>query len=155
MNINIFGFGILSLVILYFLYQYRVFNATGYIPTRSGLLVPEQVGKTRSIQSKSGDASMHTEYSRRKAIIYGMSGQHDRIRESRASTGSTTGALEAFFLTAIASPPIVPLIQPPSQICYDIFEGGGVTDEFCYVLDDKSEGIEYDAGGVNTIVCGI
>lgn len=115
MNINILGFGFMTLIGIYFIYVYHSLQVTLGPSTQNPWLVPEQVGKTKTIQSKTGDASLHTEYSRRKAIIYGMSGQQQKIRESRVSAGSTTGAVESYFLSAVAT--------PPGDYCYLSYDG--------------------------------
>jgi hypothetical protein len=117
--------------------------------------VPQQVGKQKQIQSKHGDASMYTELNRRKAIIYGMSGKRNEIKETKTSIGSTNGSLEAFFLTAIANPPSI--IDAPSiiEICYSIFDAGDADDDYCYVLDGENGDDVYDAGNADTLVCGV
>ena len=110
----------------------------------------QQVGRTRPIQSKNGDASMVTELNRRRAIQGIGCKEPKKIRESRTSSGSSTGAMEAFFLTAIC-----PVIAQQPVVCYSIFDGGGVDSEFCNILDDEDDGVVYDGGNPNTIVCGI
>ena len=94
---------------------------------------------------------MATELSRRRAIIQSGRLQKSKLKESQTSTGTSTGAYETFFLTAIC-PLLCPVVCPPSEI---IFEGGGVGSEYCPILDDEDGAIIYDAGGVNTIVCGV
>lgn len=147
MDLNTIGIGVIGLIIAYAFYTMRSEHKKPDLPS---ILVPQQVGKTKHIQSKSGDASMATERTRRRAIIYGMSGQRDRIKESRVSTGSTNGSLEAFFLTAIADPRKIPEIV--EKICYSIFDAGGIDSEYCYVIDGDGEEI-YDAGNADTLVC--
>ena len=101
----------------------------------------EQVGKTRSLQSK-GDASLATELVRRKAIQSVGRLNPWKLKESRTSMGSTTGALETFMISGIC-PPLPPIFA---------LDGGGVSDEFC-PLDDTGDGPVYDAGGATTEVC--
>ena len=126
------------------------------IPGAPDWLIPKTVGKTKYIQSKTGDASMQTELRRRQAIIYGMSGQPARIKESRTSTGSTTGALEAFFLTSVMPASAMPKPMRGQQVCYSVFDAGGVETEYCFIIDGDDEGeVVYDAGNANTIVCDI
>ena len=149
-SLNVFFIGLLSIPILYLAYLYFTLPAPD-IPVKPRALWGEQVGRTRSIQSKTGDASMATELSRRRAIIQSGRLQKSKLKESQTSTGTSTGAYETFFLTAIC-PLLCPVVCPPSEI---IFEGGGVGSEYCPILDDEDGAIIYDAGGVNTIVCGV
>ena len=60
-------------------------------PERFGLLVAQDTGKTKYVQSRT-DASLHIERIRRRAI---QKNPH-QIHESRTQFGSTTGAVEAF-----------------------------------------------------------
>jgi hypothetical protein len=154
MSLNTIGLVFISLVTLYF--SYVGLNVTpSHSPSLPYSLVPQQVGKQKQIQSKNGDASMHTELNRRKTIIYGMSGKREKIKETRTSIGSTNGSLEAFFLTAIANPPI--LVDAPSifQVCYSMFDAGNADNDYCYVLDGEDGEIVYDAGNADTLVCGV
>jgi len=154
MSLNTIGIVFISVLTIYF--SYVSFN-TKVIQTPSlpYSLVPQQVGKQKQIQSKHGDASMYTELNRRKAIIYGMSGKRNEIKETKTSIGSTNGSLEAFFLTAIANPPSI--IDAPSiiEICYSIFDAGDADDDYCYVLDGENGDDVYDAGNADTLVCGV
>jgi hypothetical protein len=59
----------------------------------------EQVGRTRPIQSKTGDASLATERIRRRTIQSATSSDFYKLKETRTSTGSTTGAVETHFIT--------------------------------------------------------
>lgn len=136
--------------ILYLAYLYFTLPSS-VVPEKPKFLWGEQVGRTRSIQSKNGDASMATEMTRRRAVQ--MVGQQtpSKIKETRTSSGSGTGAIESFFLTAIC--------PAFCKICKDydiIFDGGYIDSEFCPILDDDDNGlIIYDAGGIDTIVCGV
>lgn len=114
----------------------------------------QQVGRTRPIQSKNGDASMMTELNRRRAIQGIGCKEPKKIRESRTSSGSSTGAMESFFLTAICPVSSVPLV---AEVCYDIFDGGYADGpDNCYIFDGNEEdAIVYDGGNPDTIVCGI
>jgi len=99
-------------------------------------------GKERSFGSMTGDASLATETLRRKTINQIGKLDKSKIKESRTSTGSTTGALETYFITFYC-PPIINYL----------FDAGGATDEYCEVLDDSNAYNEYDAGGATTKVC--
>lgn len=98
MDLNTISLVALSGLILYGAYiHYKIIPSN----TPKTLITPwgEQVGRTRPIQSKTGDASMATERVRRKTIVrYGQLNP-EKIRESRTSTGSTTGAIETFMIT--------------------------------------------------------
>lgn len=100
MDLNTICIAFMGSIFLYAAYQYWKDK-----PSRS-LITPwgEQVGRTRHIQSKNGDASMATELSRRRAIQSSGQLDHKKIKETRTSTGSVTGAVETFFLTSISSP---------------------------------------------------
>lgn len=67
-------------------------------PMRSGLLVAQDVGKSKQIQSKTGDASMHVEKLRRQAIKAVGSAKPLSIKETTYQLGSTTGAIETFLI---------------------------------------------------------
>lgn len=150
MDLNTISIGFMSLPILYLVYLYFTLPAA-IVPEKPKFLWGEQVGRTRSIQSKNGDASMATEMSRRRAIQ--MVGQQSpsKIKETRTSSGSGTGAIESFFLTSIC--------PAFCKLCKDfdiIFDGGYIESEFCPVLNNDEDGsIVYDAGGIDTIVCGV
>jgi hypothetical protein len=114
----------------------KVFN-----PQRFGLLVAQDTGKTKHVQSKTGDASLAIERIRRTAI---QNGGRDKIKETRTQKGSTTGALEVFFISRICA-----CVCPPTQDI--IYDGGGATNEYCPIHGFDN----YDAGGADTRVCGI
>jgi hypothetical protein len=67
-------------------------------PMRSGLLVAEDVGKSKQIQSKTGDASMYVEKIRRGTIKSVGSANPLSIKETTYQLGSTTGAIETFLI---------------------------------------------------------
>ncbi len=93
---------------------------------------------------------MATELTRRRAVQSHGRMNKTLLKETRSATGSTTGAFETFFLTSICPP------QVAVFICDYLFDGGVPNSEFCPILDaDEDIGILYDAGGPNTIVCGV
>jgi hypothetical protein len=153
MDLNTISLGLLSLPILYLVYLYFTLPAT-VVLQKPQFLWGEQVGRTRSIQSKNGDASMATEMTRRRTIHVHGKQNPSAIKERTHGKGSGTGAIETFFLTSICPPVCLKIIK---KICepYDvIFDGGYIDSEFCPVLDDSDGNIVYDAGGIDTIVCG-
>ena len=140
MYLNLIGMGLLSLFIGVLVY-YSQGPTVSINPVRSGLLVAQDTGKTKHIVSKTGDASMVTEKTRRCAIKK----NHSYNPVFNSKLGSLSGAVETYFITAVCSGGRTPCI---SDI---IFDGGGAEDEFCPIEGNKI----YDAGGVNTIVCDV
>jgi hypothetical protein len=67
-------------------------------PVRNGLLVAQDVGKSKQIQSKTGDTSLHIEKLRRQAIKTVGSYKPFSIKETKYQVGSTTGAIETFLI---------------------------------------------------------
>lgn len=67
-------------------------------PVRNGFLVAQDVGKSKQIQSKTGDASLHIEKLRRQTIKTVGSAKPLSIKETTYQLGSTTGAIETFLI---------------------------------------------------------
>ena len=154
MDLNTLALSFLGCVVLYGAYLYWQ-STLKEIPKT--LVTPwgQQVGRSKLIQSKTGDASMSTERNRRRAIQAASRLNPASIKESRTTTGSATGAIETFFLSAICPPlPCLPIEIPVVQ-CDFVFDGGYAPDDFCVVLDDEDGMIVYDAGNSDTTVCGI
>ena len=154
MDLNTIALMFLGSILLYGAYQYwKVDPAT--VPKNMKTPWGEQVGRTKPIQSKTGDASMATEAKRRGTIQGASCDELYKLKESRTATGSSTGAIETYFLTAICPPRAKkPVVVPPVQ-CDFIFDGGYAENEFCVVLDDEDGTIAYDGGNADTNVCGI
>ena len=144
MDLNTIALGVMGILFTYGLYY--AWKETRPVVQKT-LITPwgEQVGRTRPIQSKTGDASMATEQTRRKTIFTSSRMYPEKIKESRTTTGSVTGAIETFFLSGMCPPVLIDLI----------LQGDGVSDENCLILDGTSGTNVYDAGGVNTTVCNI
>jgi hypothetical protein len=144
MDLNTIAVGVLTILFTYGVYY--AWKETRPVVQKT-LVTPwgEQVGRTRPIQSKTGDASMATERTRRKTIFTSSRMYPEKIKESRTTTGSVTGAIETFFLTGMCPPVLIDLI----------LQGDGVSDENCLILDGTSGTDVYDAGGVTTTVCNI
>ncbi len=144
MNINIIFLSLLGLFIGYNVINYYLTSKDPYeIPT--GVLpVPLQEGKSKLYVSKTGDASMRTEYNRRRAIIGSNSGSVKKF----GYKDSTNGSLETFFLSSIW--PTLPSAVP---LCTSVFEGGNAESDFCYVLDGNGEYVLVDGGYADTTVC--
>lgn len=141
-NINVLFIGLLSLFFGYGVLSYYLQATDPYeIPT-GNLPVPIQVGKNKLIVSKTGDASMSTEYRRRRTIIGSNScGLHPKF----SYQGSTNGSLETYFLSAMC-----PTVAKP---CVSVFDGGNATSEYCYVLDGNGNQILVDGGYADTNIC--
>jgi len=124
MDLNTFGLLFLGSLGFYGTYQYWKTDVAALPKT---LKTPwgEQVGKTRPIQSKTGDASMETEARRRRTIQGASCEELYKLKESRTTTGSATGAIETYFLTSVcpARPkksvaPVVPPFIPVSSYTF-------------------------------------
>jgi hypothetical protein len=157
MDLNTISLSVFGCMLLYGAYLYwKNYPRT---PIEKSRITPwgEQVGRSKLIQSKNGDASMATEMTRRRTIQVKGKQDPSAIKERTHGKGSGTGAIETFFLTSICPPVCLPIIEIINKICepYDIiFDGGNIYSEFCPVLDDQDGEIVYDAGGIDTIVCG-
>jgi hypothetical protein len=148
MYLNLIGLGFVGLCLSYLVYQFFKPVAKVVIPQRSGLLVAQDTGKSKQIQSKTGDASMQVELRRRRAIQALGRIELKKIKESTYQKGSTTGALETFFISGIC-PPIEKIIE---NLLYD---AGGACDDYCSVLEDTGSGPGYDAGDANAPGCDV
>ena len=98
MDLNTGAILVMGSMLLYAVYETWRVNPTTVPKT---FITPwgEQVGRTRPIQSKTGDASLATERIRRRTIQSATSGDFYKLKESRTTTGSTTGAIETHFIT--------------------------------------------------------
>lgn len=144
LNLNTIVVTAVSGFIAYLVYQSLKPRPSMFAPERSGLLVAQDTGKSKQIQSKTGDASMRTELTRRRTIQ--TSGKSDtfKIKEATYQKGSTTGAVETFMLSSVCPPPV------PYDIIYD---GGYPEDEFCPYEGDGTTAL--DAGNATTKACGL
>lgn len=145
-NINTLFIGLLSLFFGYNLISYYLQKPDPYEIPIGALPVPIQVGKNKIIVSKTGDASMGTEYKRRRAIIGANS---CGITPKFSYQGSTNGSLETYFLTSMCPT----FIKDIAKACTSVFDGGNAESEFCYVLDGNGGSIVVDGGGADTNVC--
>ncbi len=144
-SINTLFLSLLGLFIGYNVLNYYLTPTNVYEIPIGALPVPIEVGKSKVYVSKDRDASMRTEYYRRRAIIGSNSGPIKKFSYS----GSTNGTLETFFLSSIW-PTGVPYVP---QVCTSIFDGGNADSEFCYVLDGNGGDIIVDGGYADTNVC--
>lgn len=146
LTINTLFIGFLSIILGYGMFSYYLQKPDPYeIPT-GNLPVPIQVGKNKIIVSKTGDASMSTEYRRRRAIIGSNS---CGITPKFSYQGSTNGSLETYFLTSMCPT----FIKDIAKECISIFDGGNAESEFCNILDGNGGDVIVDGGYADTNVC--
>ena len=79
---------------IYLIYSSLKPKVLPFIPQRSGLLVAQDTGKSKVNQSKTGDASLFIQKTRRAAIR--SSGTPSK--ETHTQLGSTTGAIETYLV---------------------------------------------------------
>jgi len=127
LTINTIFLSLLGLFIGYNVLNYYLTPTNVYQPPIGALPVPIEVGKSKIYVSKERDASMRTEYMRRRTIIGSNSGPIKKFGYS----GSTNGSLETFFLSSIL----------PTGIATSIFgnnimlDGGSATNVPTLILD--------------------
>jgi len=124
--------GVVSLICYLVYTNQQITTSTPNLPR---FLWNEQVGRSKQIQSKNGDASMNVEMVRRRAI----QSSANKLRESRTASGASTGAVEAYMLSSICPLVCKKTICP----CDVVFDGGSANANFCPVPGDTT----YDAGG--------
>lgn len=145
-NINVIFITLLVSILGYGITSYYLQKRDPYeIPT-GALPVPIQVGKNKIIVSKTGDASMSTEYRRRRAVIGSNS---CGVTPKFSHSGSTNGSLETYFLSSLCPT----FIKDIAKACTSVFDGGNVESEFCDILDGNGGDTVVDGGGADTNVC--
>lgn len=145
MDLNTIAVGVLGILFTYGFYY--AWKASQPVVPKT-LVTPwgEQVGRTRPIQSKNGDASMATERTRRKTIFTSSRMYPEKIKESRTTTGSVTGAVETFMITGLC----------PAVLIELILQGDESESSNCIILDgDAGEDVLYDGGNAGTTTCGV
>jgi hypothetical protein len=148
-TINTLFIGILFLIIGSGVASYMLTSRDAYEVPTGALPVPIQVGKNKIIVSKTGDASMSTEYKRRRAIIGSNScGYFTKFSHS----GSTNGSLETYFLSGMC-----PGVSR-RKICENLYDGGDANTESCNIFDGSDANavatFELDLGdALTTTVC--
>jgi hypothetical protein len=143
LNINTLFIGLISLFLGYGVLTYYLQKSDPYEVPIGNLPVPIQVGKNKLIVSKNGDASMRTEYNRRKVII---KTNVCRIKDPRFgfwNKDSTNGTLESYFLTSIYN-------ERPHDMLYD---GNDAYANNSFILDGTGDGLLVDGGYANTEYC--
>jgi hypothetical protein len=151
-TINTLFIGLLFLIIGSGVTSYWLTKTDPYEPPTGSLPVPVQVGKNKIIVSKTGDASMQTEYRRRRAII-GSNGCG--ISPKFSYQGSTNGSLETYFLSSMCPT----FVKKAAVVCSTLYDGGDATTESCNILNGGDayttvQDMEVDLGDAyTTTVC--
>lgn len=148
MNINLGILGLLAVVLgLHVTYAYFSMDNP---PPAHPLLVPIQVGKTKTYVSQTRDAGMFIEKSRRCAIINSGRGGATQFKQK----GSTNGSLEYYFLTGVC--PGRPVAVCPTDPQAVVWSSGDADDVICDIVDAGGAfgGYEVvDGGGAFGNVC--
>jgi len=127
MDLNTICIGLLILPILYGLYIY--YTQPG-VPSMPKALWGEQVGRSKHIQSKTGDASLFTQGTRRTAT-----------KNGGFQRGFMSAAIDYFFISRICPVTNIPIVICPCKRC-DVMDGGNGA---ARLLDDFLDG-----GGAGT-----
>jgi hypothetical protein len=118
------------------------------VPDVPGFLVPISTGKDRITSNGNRDASMYTQYVRRKSTIDGFLASGRVMKETTHTTGFTTGVVEVYSLTGIS----VGVFKKAAAVCAAILDGGDAMAEYCQVWDGNGED-PADGGDADTNVC--
>jgi hypothetical protein len=126
----------LTLIFIFGWYSYKA-EPVIQIPDISRFPFNESTGKERSFVNKTSDTSLWIESTRRKVIgkTYRPTwecGSQKTIKETKHTTGSTSGALEAYILSNFGR------ICPP--LCDEtFFDGGDDGAEYANIIDGNGE----------------
>lgn len=141
MDINTIFIGLLILPILYGVYIYYT-QPQWMIPQMPKALWGEQVGRSKLIQSKTGDASLFIEKSRRVAN-----------RTGGFQKGFMSAAIDYFFISSLCPCTKIPVEKCKCKCC-DVIDGGaGAPYIYSEFYDGGGAGTEFsdcaiDGGGV-------
>jgi hypothetical protein len=131
MDLNTLSIGLLFLPILYGVYLYYT-QPSWVVPAMPKSLWGEQVGRSKHIQSKTGDASLFTQGARRRAT-----------KNGGFQRGFMTAAVDYYFISRVC-----PCTEIPVPICKckccDIVDGGeGVVEELPSLFDGGEAGTDF------------
>lgn len=144
LNINSALLGIVGIFLAYQFVWTSLTTKDSILP--KGLpFVPIQVGKSKQYVSKTNDASMYVERSRRRAII----GNHGCGKKGFWNKDSTNGSLESYFISGMC-PGIGKKIGDP---CFNgiIYDAGNARSEYDNILDGNyDDDIWIDLGNALT-----
>ena len=151
-------FGITHLFTTFFLtflfytsYQHSKLPVLDQVPDVPGFLVPISTGKERVTSNGNRDASMYTQYVRRKSTIDGFWASGRVMKETTHTTGFTTGVVEVYELSDVC----VRVCQKAAAVCAAILDGGDARAEYCQVWDGNSGEDPADGGNADTNVCAV
>lgn len=136
--------------LLYTSYQHSKLPVLDQVPNVPGFLVPVSTGKERTTGSGNRDASMHTQYIRRKATIDGYWASGRTMRETTHTTGFTTGVVEVYGMSDVC----VRVCKQVAEICATILDGGDAMAEYCPIYDGNGDVI-IDGGNADANVCAV
>lgn len=120
------------------------------VPDVPGFLVPISTGKERVTSNGNRDASMYTQYVRRKSTIDGFWASGRVMKETTHTTGFTTGVVEVYNLSDVC----VRICKRAEAVCVAILDGGDAMSEYCQVWDGgDGSGVVADGGNADTEVC--
>jgi hypothetical protein len=149
-------FGITGLFATFFLtflfytsYQHSKLPVLDQVPNVPGFLVPISTGKERVTSSGNHDASMHTQYVRRKATVDGFWASGRVMKETTHTTGFTTGVVEVYNLSDVC----IRNYQRVAVVCAAVLDGGDAMAEYCQVWDGGESGLVADGGNADTEFC--
>ena len=111
MDLNTVCIGLLFLPLLYGLYIYYT-QPSWIIPAMPKALWGEQVGRSKHIQSKTGDASLFTQGARRRAT-----------KNGGFQRGFMSAAIDYFFISRICPCTKIPVVDCKCKCC-DVIDGG-------------------------------
>lgn len=143
-SINTILLTLLVSVLGYGIVNYYLQKPDPYEVPIGALPVPVQVGKNKLIVSKTGDASMRTEYNRRKTIIGSNKGG---VSPKFSYSGSTNGSLETYFLSSICPSFVKDLVQ---SFRPNVVDGGNAQSEFTTIVDGNESYEIIIEGGTST-----
>jgi hypothetical protein len=138
--------------LLYTSYQHSKRPVLDQVPNVPGFLVPVSTGKERTTGSGNRDASMYTQYVRRKSTIDGYWASGRVMKETTHTTGSTSGAVEVFVLSDVC----IRVCKQVEAVCSAILDGGDAMAEYCNVVDGNADsGMNIDGGDADANVCAV
>lgn len=139
MNLSVIAAGVTITLILIFGWMSYKYESKPKPPDISRFPFYQPTGKERSLGSKTGDSSMWTETVRRSTI--GKAYRPDwccgakTIKETQYTTGSTSGVVEAYFLSSFGRI----CADPCEEVIYSGNDGGCVLDGNGSVILDGNE----------------
>lgn len=149
--------GIFSAFFLTFLfytsYQHSKLPVIDQVPTVPGFLVPISTGKERVTSNGNRDASMYTQFVRRKATVDGFWASGGVMKETTHTTGFSTGVVEVYELSDVC----VRVCNKVAAVCATILDGGDAMAEYCQVYDDDGGAADLviDGGNADANVCAV